>query len=440
VRDGVTHAAAAVRLAPAGAAAVTPAPRSLRAPPLPVRPGLADLLAAARLHSAAVAEARANVALARLDRTDAWLAALPALEARAGYAGASAHDRVPHFVAANAQEEYTATIGLSLPVFDGGAYGAGLRASGAVLARAAAEARATSLELALRVRVAYHDAVRAGAEAGALRALEARLADLIRYIELARGQGLAAEIDANRSTLVATAVRNRRAAAEAERQRALAVLASLAGADRVDDVAAPPAFAGPPLPLGPTGTAALVEEAIAASPELRAARAAVDAAAAEVDRARAGHLPSIDARIDAGFDTGGFPTRGDLGFSASVVATVPIFSWGRISREVERAEERLRAARARAALAEQAIRRDAQAAAIDHDLAVETLARGLDALAASARIVEQSRVGFENGALTNLEVLDAWQSYTDAEIAVEEGRRDLRVALARIDRLTGREE
>lgn len=264
----------------------------------------------------------------------------------------------------------------------------------------AAEARAAWLELAAaRLRLA-------AAEENV--AVVAALRDAA---AAARDVGERPGVDVLRAELELAEAEDAVAAARLAAAEAEVRLNLLLGREPTASVVIEPTLAVLPPTVG--------DDALAARPALQAAEVAIEAARATVSSVRARRLPTVEA--------GAF--REDQEHGVRVSLNLPLFDYGRNRGESREAEAAV--ARAEAELAR--LRRELQSEAARAELAVAgELARRAtyraEVLARAERLVELARVGYETGAMSLLDVLDARRRLAAARAGVVD--RDLGVALA----------
>ncbi len=119
---------------------------------------------------------------------------------------------------------------------------------------------------------------------------------------------------------------------------------------------------------------ALLAEVMQASPELKALRAAVEAAEAGVEAARLGHGPVLSGELDASVYNRMTNSTHPLG--AALVLEVPLLTGGERDAAIAQARAELRSSRASLTAAEHALRQTV----LDLWLGLGTLKRQLDAL------------------------------------------------------------
>jgi outer membrane protein TolC len=184
------------------------------------------------------------------------------------------------------------------------------------------------------------------------------------------------------------------------------------------------------------------EAAMRLNPELQQAMAALRVSTLDVTAARAGYLPNLGLNFTYGIDAEQFATNGgggvkNLGYSASATLDIPVWDWLSTQHRV-RQSEILRDS-ARTALTATQRRLVAQ---LDEFYAEAVTARDqLQSLEQSVQTAGDSlrltRLRYSAGEATVLEVVDAQNSLTSAEIAREDGNVRYRLALTNLQLLTG---
>lgn len=307
------------------------------------------------------------------------------------------------------------------------------------------DAGSLRVQTVLGVAQAYYDAVLADrqvaiAEAG-LASAEAVFADQ----ELARAQGAVAEFDAVRAEVARDNQRN--TVVQAQQQREVAYLRLKYTLDLPLDQ---PVELTSSLDLASEAEAealaAVAREAAGLAAE--ASRSAVAQATENVRRtqaaargARADRWPQIGAVMDYGvvnYPDGFFPdTDWRTNWTVGVNLTVPIFDGWRRRALVRAADAEVEAARAQLTDAE-------QLAANELRQTDATIAAALTVWQASGRTVQQAQrtyeiaeLRFEQGASTQLELVDARFQLQQAQLNQARSARDLRLARVRRALLPG---
>jgi outer membrane protein TolC len=405
---------------------------------------LKEAIQRAQANEPSYATAVAGSQTAKLDRLIAQSALLPSVDYHnqglytqpSVEAGRITSQSTPRFIANNAVREYTSqgivneTIGLGLI--------ADLRHASAAEMKAAAEQEIARRGLVVTVTELYYGVLasdhrvtiaegahreavefltltqkrEAGREAAHADVVKAQLEELRSNRELSNGRLNAEKARLELGVLLFSDPRTRYTLADAES----------------------------PAPPG-----SLEEVKAAASrntPELKSALATEQESEAEVLSARAAYLPSIGLNYTYGIDAPQFAINGPdhtryLGYSASVTADLPVWDWLATQHKVKQSE--IRRTAARVALT------NAQRQMIAHieEVYSEAVAAHdqLSSLDASVQTAEESlrlsRLRYEGGEATALEVVDAQTAYVDAENAREDGRVRFQVAMANLQTLTG---
>lgn len=198
------------------------------------------------------------------------------------------------------------------------------------------------------------------------------------------------------------------------------------------------ATAPPPLP-------ARVDVDAAASrhnPELQGALASLRQSGLDVTAARAAYLPDLALNFSYGIDALQFATRGpdgtrNLGYSATATLDIPVWDWFSTQHRVKQSQILRNAARITLTATQRRL-----IAQLDEFYAEAVTARSqLESLNLSVRTAAESlrltRLRYTAGEATVLEIVDAENSLTLAEMAREDGTVRYQVSLANLQILTG---
>lgn len=182
--------------------------------------------------------------------------------------------------------------------------------------------------------------------------------------------------------------------------------------------------------------------ALANSPDLRAAQAALKQSQFAIASARGAYYPSLVLDYFYGFDANVFNIRGpndrqNLGSVVQGTVTVPVWNWGATQSKVRQAE----IARRQAESDLQFAQRQLQASLNSYYLEAQTAKSQLDSLRSSADLSAESLrltiLRYQAGEATALEVADAQTTLVQARNAFDDGLARYRVALAALQTLTG---
>lgn len=197
--------------------------------------------------------------------------------------------------------------------------------------------------------------------------------------------------------------------------------------------------------------------AASASPDIKAATAGVQEAGWEVSVARYQFLPSFAVDFFYGIDANQFAAtstdanatgrstlpnyqvanRQNLGYSAQITLTVPVWNWGATRSKVKQAELKRDQAQLDLSLAQRTLQRDLAAAYAESKAAreqLESLRSSVDLAAESLRLTV---LRYQAGEATALEVVDAQNTVTLARNSYDDGLARYRVAVANLKMLTG---
>ena len=186
-----------------------------------------------------------------------------------------------------------------------------------------------------------------------------------------------------------------------------------------------------------------VEAALAThNPELASALASTHLADLNVFAARAAYLPNLALNYTYGIDAAQFATKGmdgshNLGYSASVTLDIPVWDWFATRDRVRQSEISRDVARTTLTNTQRklivTLDEDYAEAAAAHDQ-LDSLNLSVTTAAESLRL---TRLSYSAGETPILEVVDAENSLTDAELAREDGNVRYQTALANLQLLTG---
>ncbi|MBA4286695.1 MAG: hypothetical protein C0434_14300 [Xanthomonadaceae bacterium] len=183
-------------------------------------------------------------------------------------------------------------------------------------------------------------------------------------------------------------------------------------------------------------------QALQRDPRLTAAHRAADGSAADVETARAGFRPSVNASVIGGrsrlYSDAPFPVAGPRNpLSWGLVATQPLYSGGLVSAQIAGARSRLDAARETEVATEQQLLFAASSAWLDvkRDRAVVDLnQRNADTL---QQALDDSRKRFAAGEATKTDVAQAEARLAEAQASLERARATAAVSAAAFERVVG---
>jgi outer membrane protein TolC len=181
------------------------------------------------------------------------------------------------------------------------------------------------------------------------------------------------------------------------------------------------------------------------NPELRAALAGVQEAGHGVADARAGYFPSLTLDYFYGIDSAQFATNSvidnqkihNLGSSASATLNIPVWNWGTTQSRVKQAELRRTQAQRELSLAQRKLLAEMRSLYAEAETALNELSglqRSADLASEGLRL---ATLRYKGGETTVIEVVDAQNSFAQANTSYQDGAVRYRVALANLQTLTG---
>jgi outer membrane protein TolC len=287
----------------------------------------------------------------------------------------------------------------------------------------------------LNVVSAYLQALRAKASRDSL-SEQTKLADELYQItaDLAR-QGVSSDLDANRAKQQVNSLEQQRQESEQNYVAAKLNLANVLQANITSDfdVTDPTAYGDGCCAVDPP---AIIQSALAARSDYRAAQAAVRAAELEVKSIEATRLPTFRVRADDG-PSGTTPAHNINVYSVTGTIAFPIFTGGRIRGQVREAEGALEEAMATMDKTRAQVETDVLAAASGVEWALKEVQTSEQNVGLSREEVELTRIRFTQGISDNTEVVNAQDRFSKAANLRIRAMYTLGLARANLARATG---
>jgi outer membrane protein TolC len=178
------------------------------------------------------------------------------------------------------------------------------------------------------------------------------------------------------------------------------------------------------------------------SPDIRAAEGAVEMQNWEIKSARAARLPSLSFDYFFGINANQFALHDpeglrNYGSSAQVQLSIPLWTWGAARSKIQQAELGLQQARNDLSLTQRQLLANLNSFYLEADAAsfqIASLRHSLDLAAESLRL---TRLRYQAGEVSVLEVVDAQSTLVDARNANDDGMVRYRLAVANLQTLTG---
>lgn len=178
------------------------------------------------------------------------------------------------------------------------------------------------------------------------------------------------------------------------------------------------------------------------NPELRSALADVSASNAEVLSAKAAYLPDLVLNFSYGIDAPQFATRGpdqvrNLGYSLSGTIDVPVWDWLSTQKRVKQGEIRRDVARVNLTAAQRRLIASLDESYAEARAAEDQLSLLEQSVMTAGESLRLTKLRYEAGEATALEIVDAQTSYLSAETARADGMLRYQTALANLQILAG---
>ena len=179
------------------------------------------------------------------------------------------------------------------------------------------------------------------------------------------------------------------------------------------------------------------------NPELQSATAGLQAANADVLASRAGYLPSFTFAYNYGLDAPYFQRYGPsgerfLGYSASAGVNVPVWDWFATHSHVKQSQIRQNLAKANLTLAQRQLMASIDAASNEVKTASASFTSLLHSVDQARESLRLSTLRYQAGEATVVEVVDAQNTYLTTETLAADGAVRYHVAVANLERLTGK--
>lgn len=179
------------------------------------------------------------------------------------------------------------------------------------------------------------------------------------------------------------------------------------------------------------------------NPQLQSAEGALSAANAGVTAAKAGYLPTFTFAYNYGLDAPQFARFGNsgerfLGYSASAGVNIPVWDWFATHAQVKQSEIRQHVARAGLTLAQRSLIANLHSASNELKTAAAAFVSLQKSVDQAKESLHLSTLRYQAGEATILEVVDAQNTYLSTETMAADGAVRYHVALANLERLTGK--
>lgn len=196
-----------------------------------------------------------------------------------------------------------------------------------------------------------------------------------------------------------------------------------------------------------------VEQAAAKNnPELKSALATLTAGQADVEAAWGAMLPSVNMNVAYGIDANQFSVNAplttvgnqpfqprNLGYSTTFTVNLPVWDWLSTEHKVKQSEIRRDAAKVALTNTQRQLIAQLEEKYSEAKSALDQLTSLDQSVSTAAESLRLTKLAYQGGDGTVLEVVDAESAYVTAENAREDGRVRYETARAELETLTGTE-
>src|ERR1700733_3987312 len=407
---------------------------------------LDQALSLAKANEPAFAAAGAESKAAQLDRSIAQAALLPSVVYHNQYlytqpngglnqAGSTGTQAAPRFIANNRVHEYisqgvvTETIGLAQ-------YSALARA-GAAAAIASAEMEISRRGLTSTVIGLFYNSTAAQERIVIQERATNEAADFVKQTEQREVAREVAHADVIKAQLTLQQRQRDLGDAQLQSQKARLDLGVLLFPDPRSPYSVTLPAATPLPERTVVGT-----QAAAKNPELKSALATLRSKDLDITTARAAYLPDLVLNYSYGIDAPQFAVNGpdgvrNLGYSASAPLDIPVWDWLATQHKIKQAHILRDAAKVALTSTQRTLIAQLEEFYGEASLAHDQLASLELSVQTARESLRLTRMRYSAGEATVLEVVDAQNSFTTAELAYQDGTIRYQLALANLQLLTG---
>ncbi|MHB8995905.1 MAG: TolC family protein [Armatimonadota bacterium] len=221
--------------------------------------------------------------------------------------------------------------------------------------------------------------------------------------------------------------------AQRDMQNSLYQLSTMLGLDRPQELCLTDVMSFIPTELNPDEA---LQTAAASRPELAAARARIEAAGAQISVARAAYKPQLAATVIFDWMTGrDMDSSG--GYTAALVAGIPLVDAGTRAAEVAMAQAQQQQATQRERQLAQQVAKEVLTAIANFKAADQNVRTSLEAQAAAEEDYRAAKLRYDVGKAINLEPLDALASLVRARVNAAQALYEYNNAVDDLQRAQG---
>lgn len=128
------------------------------------------------------------------------------------------------------------------------------------------------------------------------------------------------------------------------------------------------------------------------------------------------HLPTISGNLYYGWDTINSLDKNNIGFQAVITASIPLWHWGSVSAQHQIAEIKYRQTDYRMIRLKLRILQEIENSYNEAKLQKEQISAMQESISEAKLAVKMARVGYKEGTITNLELINTLKLYTQSEM------------------------
>jgi outer membrane protein len=376
-----------------------------------------EIITMARRQNPAAAATRAQIDRAEALMRQVRAASLPTLTANAGYTRLD-NDRVLGDRVLQSKDTFSANLNATVPLLAPARWGAWRRASDLYKATRKQEG-ATDRDIAVTAARAFFAVVLQRRSLSVAEHARDIATSRVRFAEQRLGGGVGSKVDLVRAQQDLEAAETQLINFRLAAARALEALTVALGLDAPPDISAE-------LPSRFHAAAPAAGDAVLHRPDVQAQDALVAAARRGTRDVWLDYLPNLTLVFQPFYQNPATPTVPEFGWQALFTLSLPLYDGGlRYGLQRERRAVLLQARSQYDALLLQA-RSDLRISEVALTEARRSLERATSSAKLAREAAELARVGYEAGAFTNFELLDADRRARDAELQLANAEDDLR--------------
>ena len=253
-----------------------------------------------------------------------------------------------------------------------------------------------------------------------IQSIDRQLSDLQQHLSVIQGKqetGSATKYDVLATGVRVAAMKNDLIEAQNQERKQLIALKGLVGLSPTSQIDLEGSL--PEAGALDAGQSSYLAQAHANRPDMKQAMSVEDSAGLDLQLVRVEGLPTVSARAQTGFKNGLLPDESSLTFnwSAGVEVSVPIFNGLEVANKIKQAQGKLEAAKQNSAAVGRIITTQVLQAYQDVAASRQQVKGSLAQMEQALQALDEAKVQYNLGVITNVEYLDAESSLEQAQFA-----------------------